>query len=136
MRKLYLITSLLIAPYLHLSAQELDSTPYYSLTYPAFQKIVSSYQQYVLVHFKADWCLVCKREAPLLKTLQEENSTRLKIIEINLDENPLLGQYYEMDALPAHLLFSHGVLKWNKVGLLDPKEILEVMKVLDKKKSN
>jgi thioredoxin-like negative regulator of GroEL len=76
------------------------------------------------------------QEEPLLKRLQEENSTRLKIIEINLDENPLLGQYYEMDALPAHLLFSHGVLKWNKVGLLDPKEILEVMKVLDKKKSN
>jgi thioredoxin 1 len=135
MRKLYLITSLLIAPYLHLSAQELDSTPYYSLTYPAFQKIVSSYQQYVLVHFKADWCLVCKREAPLLKTLQEENSARLKIIEIDLDENPLLGHYYEMDALPAHLLFSEGILKWNRVGLLNPKEVLEVMKVLDKKKN-
>ena len=136
MRKIYLLAILLIAPYLHLFAQELESTPNYSLTYPAFQKLVSSYPLYVLVHFIADWCLVCMQEEPLLKRLQEENSTRLKIIEINLDENPLLGQYYEMDALPAHLLFSHGVLKWNKVGLLDPKEILEVMKVLDKKKSN
>jgi thioredoxin 1 len=117
-----------------INGQEADTASYKALNFGAFHKIVSQYDQYVLVAFKADWCLVCKKEAPVIRTLQQENPSRLKVLILDLEENPLLGHHYELDALPVHMIFSKGELMWNKVGLLDPNEIKNVMLVLDKKK--
>jgi len=134
MRQLLFITLFFLFSFTLINAQEADTASYKALNFEAFQKIVSQYDQYVLVAFKADWCLVCKKEVPALRTLQQENPNRLKVLILDLEDNPLLGHHYELDALPVHMIFSKGELKWNKVGLLDPNEIKNVMLVLDKKK--
>lgn len=133
--KQFLLSGILLFCFVNRSpAQCQDSTIYKGLDQTAFQKIINSCDRYVLVHFKAEWCLVCKKEAPMLLKYQEENTARLKVIEIDLDQNPLLGHHYEIDALPFHLFFSAGEIKWNKIGMLNTKEVTELMKILDKKK--
>jgi thioredoxin-like negative regulator of GroEL len=104
------------------------------LDYVAFQNWVKQSPKLVLVHFKADWCMVCLKEKPLLDQLQAENKNRLVIRELDLDDNPLIGKYYEIDALPVHMLFENGKMVWNKVGLINKLEFVEVLNVLEKGK--
>jgi thioredoxin 1 len=133
MIKSFFLFALFLTPLTSLFAQSSDSLTFKGLDYPSYIQKISAYETYVLVHFKADWCIVCKREFPLLQKLQADNVGRLTVIEVDLDANPLLGHHYEIDALPAHFFYSKGEIKWHKVGLLDPNEVMNVMKVMDRK---
>ena len=118
-----------------LPAQLVDSTEIKHSSGEDFVKLMKSYKQPVLVHLKAEWCLVCKKEIPQLLALQQKYGTDLVIREIDLDANPLIGQYFEIDALPVYLLYFEGDLVWNKVGRLDVAHLQELMAVLKKKQS-
>ena len=118
-----------------LSSQVVDSVELKQSTAQEFTNLMKSYKQPVLVHLKAEWCLVCKKEIPQLLALQQKYGTDLVIREVDLDANPLIGQYFEIDALPVYLLYFEGDLVWNKVGRLDVAHLQEVMAVLKKKQS-
>ena len=118
-----------------LSSQVVDSVELKQSTAQEFTNLMKSYKQPVLVHLKAEWCLVCKKEIPQLLALQQKYGTDLVIREVDLDANPLIGLYFEIDALPVYLLYFEGDLVWNKVGRLDVAHLQEVMAVLKKKQS-
>lgn len=132
MKKVILLFALLFL-FFGAFAQSLDSNVILkNLDYPALQAFIKR-DKLVLIHFKADWCVVCKREKPILESIQAENKAILIVQELDLDDNPLIGQYYEIDALPVHMLFKEGLMIWNKVGMIDKKEFEGVLKVVSKK---
>ena len=57
-----------------------------------FKTDVLDAKQPVLVDFWAEWCGPCKAIAPSLEELSEEMASKLKIVKINVDENPSISQ--------------------------------------------
>lgn len=81
-------------------------------------------KQPVLVDFWAEWCGPCKAIGPSLEELSNEMANKLKIVKINVDENPSISQTYSIRSIPALMIFKDGEKIAEKMGAL-PKSALE-----------
>jgi len=77
----------------------------------------------VIVDFWAEWCGPCKQIGPILEQISEEKKDILKILKLNVDENPEIPQKYGVRGIPTLMLFKDGKLIDTKVGSL-PKSAL------------
>ena len=73
-----------------------------------FKADVLEAKEPVLVDFWAEWCGPCKAIAPSLEELSEEMSNKLKVVKINVDENPSTSQAYSIRSIPALMIFKDG----------------------------
>jgi thioredoxin len=87
-----------------------------------FDKDISS-PNLVLVDFWAEWCGPCKQIAPILEEISDENDNNLKILKLNIDENPSIPQKMNVRGIPTLMLFRDGKLIDTKVSSL-PKSVL------------
>ena len=78
----------------------------------------------VLVDFWAEWCGPCKAIGPALEEIAGEKKDSLSIVKLNIDENPLTPQKYNVRGIPTLLIFRNGEVVAEKVGAL-PKSQLE-----------
>ena len=70
----------------------------------------------VLVDFWAEWCGPCKMIAPILDVVAEDYKDRLRVVKLNLDENPQIPAKYNIRSIPTLLLFKDGVVDAQQVG--------------------
>ena len=78
----------------------------------------------VLVDFWAEWCGPCKAIGPALEEIADEKKDSLSIFKLNIDENPLTPQKYNVRGIPTLLIFKNGEVVAEKMGAL-PKSQLE-----------
>lgn len=76
----------------------------------------------VLVDFWASWCGPCMMMAPVLEDFDSAYPT-VKVVKVNVDELPELAGHFEIDSIPALLLFENGQVKKRAVGAM-PMEAL------------
>lgn len=62
----------------------------------------------VLVNFGAPWCGLCRMTTPLLNRLQSDFAGKVKLVDINADDNIKLATTYRLTSLPTILLFDEG----------------------------
>ena len=79
----------------------------------------------ILVDFWAEWCGPCKQIGPILEEIADAYENKLKILKINIDENPKTPQKYGVRGIPTLMLFNQGNLVDTKIGSL-PKTVLEI----------
>ncbi|MBJ3761529.1 thioredoxin [Maribius pontilimi] len=78
----------------------------------------------VVVDFWAEWCGPCKQIGPALEELSSEMEGRVKIVKVNVDENPNSPAQMGVRGIPALFLFKDGQVVSNKIGAA-PKAALE-----------
>ncbi|WZH38144.1 MAG: thioredoxin [Microbacterium enclense] len=78
----------------------------------------------VLVDFWAEWCGPCRMVAPVLDEIQSENSDKITVLKLNVDENPDLAMKYQITSIPAMKVFQGGEVKTTIIGA-KPKYALE-----------
>ena len=78
----------------------------------------------VLVDFWAEWCGPCRVIAPMLEEVATELQGKLKIVKLNVDENPQTASKYGIMSIPTLMIFKNGELAARQVGAA-PKQKLE-----------
>ncbi len=79
----------------------------------------------VLVDFFATWCGPCKAMAPALEQVAAELKGKLKVVKIDVDENPQTTDKYRIQAMPTLILFEGGKESARHTGALVQKTRLE-----------
>lgn len=70
----------------------------------------------VVVDFWAEWCGPCKQIGPSLEELSDEYAGKVKIVKVNVDENPNSPAQMGVRGIPALFLFKDGQVVANKTG--------------------
>ncbi|MBM3467366.1 MAG: thioredoxin [Alphaproteobacteria bacterium] len=78
----------------------------------------------VIIDFWAEWCGPCRMLAPILDQLSEEMEGKVKIVKMNIDENPETPSKFGVRGIPTMLLFKEGKQIATKVGV-QPKNVLQ-----------
>ena len=94
------------------------------ITEANFEEVVMKSDKPVLVDFWAEWCGPCKAIGPALEEIAGEKLDSLSIVKLNIDENPLTPQKYNVRGIPTLLIFKNGEVVAEKMGAL-PKSQLE-----------
>lgn len=99
-----------------------------------FQATDSSFEQEVLksdlpvlVDFWAPWCAPCLMIVPVIEEIAEAYQGRLKVVKVNVDENPRLSASYQILSIPTMILFKDGQPVDSIIGALPKKRLVEFL---------
>lgn len=110
------------------STSEAAKTGLIDLTVAQLKKKTDRSDKLVILNFTADWCVVCKKQGPILDEVKLEQKNVCEILTIDMECNPLIAEQYEVDALPTFLLFKQGYLALRQEGLMSKSNLLEIIK--------
>jgi len=86
------------------------------VTDETFEADVLKNDKPVLVDYWAEWCGPCKMVAPVLEAIAEEHGDKLDIVKLNVDDNPLVTQKYNILNIPTLGVFKNGEVVKELVG--------------------
>ena len=81
-----------------------------------WQDEVLSADKPVLIDFWAEWCGPCRMVAPVIEEIATEQSDKVKVVKLNVDENPHTARHYRVMSIPTMLVIADGVEKKRIVG--------------------
>jgi len=82
-----------------------------SVTSGTFRKEILESEVPVLVDFYTTWCPGCRAVRPVLESLAAEFEGKARIVQVNVEEEPLLGAEYGITAVPTLAFFKGGLLR-------------------------
>ncbi len=86
------------------------------VTDATFEEEVKSSDLPVVVDFWAPWCGPCKQIGPALEEISEEMGGKVKVVKIDVDENPSAAAALGVRGIPALFVFKDGEVVSNKTG--------------------
>jgi thioredoxin 1 len=81
-----------------------------------FQNEVLNSAEPVVVDFWAEWCGPCKMIAPALEEISNEMTGKVKVVKLNIDDNPELAAQFGVRSIPTLAIFKGGKVADIKVG--------------------
>ncbi|MEX0660068.1 MAG: thioredoxin [Egibacteraceae bacterium] len=81
-------------------------------------------EQPVLVDFWAEWCGPCRMVGPVVEEIAGEKAGTLKVVKLNVDDNPETARSYKVMSIPTLMVFADGVEKKRIVGARGKSQLL------------
>jgi thioredoxin 1 len=78
----------------------------------------------IMVDFWAEWCGPCRAVSPILDAIASEHSDKIKIVKLNVDDNPQIAMKYQITSIPAMKVFKGGEVVKTIIGA-KPKPAIE-----------
>jgi thioredoxin 2 len=79
----------------------------------------------VLVDFWAEWCGPCRIVSPVLEDLARDRAGQIKVMKLNVDQNPATAGQFNIQSIPTMILFKNGHPVEILVGAMSKSAILE-----------
>ena len=95
-----------------------------AVTEQSFEEEVLKSDKPVIVDFWAEWCGPCHAVSPVLDRIVDERNGDLKLVKVNIDEQPELAQRFGVQSIPTIILFKEGQPTAAAIGA-QPKPALE-----------
>jgi len=89
----------------------------------SFEKEVLQSERPVLIDYWAEWCGPCKMIAPVLDEIATEYFDRLKVVKLNIDDNPQTPPKYGIRGIPTLMVFKNGQVEATKVGAVSKAQL-------------
>jgi len=93
----------------------------------AFEQEVLKSEIPVLVDFWAPWCGPCRMIAPAVEAVAQAYPGKLKVVKLNVDDNPKTPSRYGIMGIPTLILFKGGEVKETIVGVVPKTKIEELV---------
>jgi thioredoxin len=77
----------------------------------------------VLIDFNAKWCAPCLKMKPYLLKLQAEMKDKIKIVQLDADENKTLVEQLKLEGLPTIIIYEKSKEVWRNVGYISEEDL-------------
>lgn len=81
----------------------------------------------VLVDLYADWCQPCKQLAPIVAQVADELAGKIKVVNVDVDSNPMVAQTFRAQSIPMLLVIAQGRVVQQHLGVLDKAGLLRLL---------
>lgn len=81
-----------------------------------FSEEVLSSDKPVIVDFWAEWCGPCRMVGPVIDEIGEEYAEQVKVVKLDVENNPATAMKYEITSIPAIYVFKDGEVAQQTVG--------------------
>ena len=96
----------------------------HDVTDATFTDEVLNSEDTIMVDFWAEWCGPCRAVSPILDQIATEHSDKIKIVKLNVDDNPQIAMKYQITSIPAMKVFKGGEVVKTIIGA-KPKPAIE-----------
>jgi thioredoxin 1 len=93
----------------------------------SFEREVLQSATPVLIDFWAPWCAPCRAIAPVVDEIAREYAGKLKVVKMNVDENPRTPSRYGVRGIPNLILFQGGQVKEQIVGAVPKSQLVKAI---------
>lgn len=86
------------------------------VTDATFDNEVLNSSETIMVDFWAEWCGPCRAVSPILDAIAAEHAGKIKIVKLNVDDNPQTAMKYQITSIPAMKVFQGGEVVKTIIG--------------------
>ena len=104
------------------NANAMPSTKIIGICDQEYGELIKSSDR-VMIDFNAKWCAPCKKMNPYILKFQTEMKDKIKIVQLDADENKTIVDQLKLDALPTIIIYEKGKEVWRNVGYISEEDL-------------